>query len=149
MIERRKNPQPVSRAGSSVAPAAAPGGGSAAGRATPFAPSVRRQRGALGFIRIPKPAPGERFGWTFEQGDRLAFDFNPDAGDGRRFEDRVVFRIDGGEVTLLGPCDSASLAGVSVRLPDGSVMPLETLVSDDETIDRIAETLLGESGGRG
>jgi len=145
VIERRKSPKPASRADASGAAGAA----QSAQSATPLPPSVRRPRGALGFIRIPKPAPGERFGWTFEQGDRLAFDFNPDAGDGRRFEDRVVFRLDGGEVTLLGPCDSASLAGVSVRLPDGAIMPLETLVSDDATIDRIAETLLGDPDTRG
>lgn len=134
MIERRKTPQPavVGTAASSVHPT--------------IPAAARRPRGAMGFIRIPKPEAGERFGWTFEKGDRLALDFNPDVSDGRRFEDRVVFRIDGGEVTLLGPCDSASLASVSVRLPDGSIIPLETLVSDDATIDRIAESLLGGGG---
>jgi hypothetical protein len=116
------------------------------GTGTRLRPGARAPRGALGYVRIPAPTHGERFGWPFERGDRLAFDFDPDAGDGRRFEDRLVFRIDGGEVSLLGPCDAASLRTVSVRLPDGRVLPLDTIVSDDETIDRIARSLSGPYG---
>jgi hypothetical protein len=94
------------------------------GTGTRLRPGARAPRGALGYVRIPAPTHGERFGWPFERGDRLAFDFDPDAGDGRRFEDRLV----------------------SVRLPDGRVLPLDTIVSDDETIDRIARSLSGPYG---
>lgn len=108
-----------------------------------------RPRGALGFVRIPAPGPGERFAWRFARGDRLALEFDPDSGFGGRFEDRLVFRIGGGEVSLLGPCDADSLRSVTVRLPDGRVLTLDSLVSDDDTIDRIAETLSGESDDAG
>lgn len=110
------------------------------GRATPSRP-----RGGHGYVRIPLPAPGERYGWNFTRGDRFAFDFDPDAGDCHRSGDRLLFRINGGEISLLGPCDSRSLNSISVRLPNGRVLPLDSLVSDDETIDRIARSLGGSA----
>ena len=104
-----------------------------------------RRPAAQGFVRIPKPGPGERYGWNFSRGDRFVFEFDPDSGDCRRFGDRLLFRINDGEISLLGPCDSRSLGTVIVRLPNGQVLPLDALVSDDETIDRLARSLGGAS----
>lgn len=104
-----------------------------------------RRPSSQGFVRIPKPGPGERYGWNFSRGDRFVFEFDPDAGDCRRFGDRLLFRINGGEISLLGPCDSRSLGTVLVRLPRGQVLPLDALVSDDDTIDSIARSLGGAS----
>ncbi|MBP5855929.1 hypothetical protein KAJ83_02845 [Marivibrio halodurans] len=108
---------------------------------------ARSSRAGSGYVRIPVPQPGERYGWNFTRGDRFAFDFDPDAGDSHRSGDRLLFRINGGEISLLGPCDSRSLETVSVRLPNGRVLPLDCLVSDDETIDRIARSLGGSAEG--
>lgn|GEM_PF-5910014 len=116
------------------------------GRAASGHPKGSQPSSASGFIRIPAPARNERFGWTFERGDRLSFEFDPDAGYGRRYADRVVFAYGGGEVTLLGPCHSDDLHTVAVRLPDGRILPLDALLSDDDTIDRLARSLGGDSG---